>query len=160
MLEISWDDLDDDVKALLGVSDLLRTEEQLMREIILGAIDPIIASGPPFRFEEREPNQFYISIDVPGPCAQVDLGEAWEVARLDAEACRVTLEYDHSLEGTMRAYANTIAWLRFWSIRFPHAEQRERFEIECQARVEGLNRLRDKAKWKFDLPMVEALSNV
>jgi hypothetical protein len=113
MIEIDWDDLDDDVKALLSVSDLLRTEEQLMREMILDAIDPIIASGPPFRFEPREPDQFYISIDVPHPCAKVDLAEALEVYMADAEACRVTLEHDHSLEGTLRVYLNTIAWLRF-----------------------------------------------
>src|SRR2546425_1128936 len=90
--QFEFDELDDDLKALLGVSDQLRTEEQMAREIILNAIDPIIALGEPFRFEERDPDDFYISIDVPGPCAQVDLGKAWQVARLDAEACRVTLE--------------------------------------------------------------------
>jgi hypothetical protein len=160
MIEVSWDDLDEDVKALLGVSDLLRTEEEIMREIILGAIDPIVASGPPFRFEPREPNQFYISIDVPHPFAQVDLAQAWQVAQQDARACQLTLEYDHSLEATLNVYRNNISWLRFFSVRFPNAEWRERFEMELQARVEGLNRLREKAKWKFDLPMLEALSNV
>src|SRR5262245_28263247 len=105
ILEVGFDDLDDDVKALLEVSDLLRTEEQMMWEIILNAIDPIIASGPRFRFEEREPG----SIDVPHPFAQVDLALAWEVAQQDARACQLTLEHDHSLEATLRAYRNTIA---------------------------------------------------
>src|SRR6266567_3395123 len=62
--QFEFDELDDDLKALLGGSDQLRTEEQMAREIILNAIDPIIALGAPFRFEEREPDDFYISIDV------------------------------------------------------------------------------------------------
>jgi hypothetical protein len=77
--QFEFDALDDDLKALLSVSDQLRTEEQMAREIILNAIDPIIALGDPFRFERREPDDFYISIDVPGPCDQVDLAEALEV---------------------------------------------------------------------------------
>jgi hypothetical protein len=158
--QFEFDALDDDLKALLSVSDQLRTEEQMAREIILNAIDPIIALGDPFRFEEREPDDFYISIDVPGPCDQVDLAKALEVAQLDAKACQLTLEEDHSLEATLRVYCNTISWLRFLSVRFPNAEWRERFERELEARKEGLNRLREKAKWKFRLEVVEALSNV
>jgi hypothetical protein len=158
--QFEFDALDDNIKALLGASDQLRTEEQMAREIILNAIDPIIALGEPFRFEERDPDDFYISIDVPGPCAQVDLGKAWQVARLDAEACRLTLEHDHSLEATLRVYRNTIGWLRFWSVRWPNAEWRKRFERELRVREEGLDRLRDKAKWKFELEIMEALNNV
>jgi hypothetical protein len=155
-----FDALDDDLKALLRASDQLRTEEQMKREIILNAIDPIIALGDPFRFEEREPDDFYISIDVPEPWAQVDLAKAWEVARLDAEACRLVLEQDHSLEATLRVYRNTIGWLRFWSVRWPNTEWRERFEQELQARERGLDRLREKTKWKFEFEIMEALNNV
>jgi hypothetical protein len=158
--EFEFDALDDDLRALLGVSDQLRTEEQMAREIILNAIDPIIALGDPFRFEKREHNDFYISIDVPEPWAQVDLAKAWEVARLDAEACRLTLEYDHSLEATLRVYRNTICWLRFWSIRWPNAEWRERFELELEARRIGLDGLRRKARARFNLDMMQALENV
>jgi hypothetical protein len=158
--QFEFDALDDDLKALLSVSDQLRTEEQMAREIILNAIDPIIALGDPFRFERREPDDFYIGIDVPEPWAQVDLAKAWEVARLDAEACRLTLEHDHSLEATLRVYRNTIGWLRFWSVRWPNREWRERFERELQERERGLDRLRDKAKWKFELEIMEALNNV
>jgi hypothetical protein len=121
MIEIEFDNLDDDVKALLGVS-------------------------PPFRFEAREPNDFYISIDVPGPCAQVDLAQAWEIAQLDARACQLTLEHDHSFEATLRVYRNNLSWLRFWSVRFPDAEWRQRFELELGARRIGLDGLRRKAR--------------
>jgi hypothetical protein len=158
--QFEFDALDDDLKALLCGSDQLRTEEQMAREIILNAIDPIIALGDQFRFEEREHNDCYIGIDVPDPWAQVDLARAWEVARLDAEACRLTLEQDHSLEATLRVYRNTIGWLRFWSVRWPNTEWRERFERELRLREEGLDRLREKAKSKFELKIMEALNNV
>jgi hypothetical protein len=158
--QFEFDALDDDLKALLGASDQSRTEEQMVREIILNAIDPIIALGEPFRFERREPDDFYISIDVAAPWAQVDLAIAWEVAQQDAKACQLTLQHDHSLEATLRVYVNTIKWLRFWCVRLPNAEWRERFERKLQAREEGLNRLREKAKWRFELEIVGALANV
>jgi hypothetical protein len=155
VISVEFDELDDDVKSLLCVSDLLRTEEQMMREIILNAIDPLIASGPRFSFEDREPIGA-----VPHPCAQVDLGEAWETARVDAEACRDLLEEDNSIEATLRVYRNTIGWLRFWSLRFPNAEWREQFEMELQARQVGLERLRKKARVKFNFEMIQELENV
>jgi hypothetical protein len=155
--QFEFDALDDDLKALLCVSDQLRTEEQMAREIILNAIDPIIALGEPFRFEEREPNKIG---EVPKPWAQVDLAEAWEVAQVDAEACRVLLEEGHSIETTLSVYRNTIGWLRFWSVRCPNREWRERFERELRLREKVLNRLRDRAKWRFRFEIVEALNNV
>jgi hypothetical protein len=159
-LEVEWDDLDDDVKALLSVSDLLRTEEQIMREIILTAIDPIIPTGELFKFEDREPDDFYISSEVPKPFAKVDLAVAWEVAQLDARACKLTLQYDHSLEATLRVYRNTISWLKFLSVRFPDADLRRRLELELEARRIGLDGLRRKARATFNLDMMQALENV
>jgi hypothetical protein len=85
-IDVDWDTLAEDLKALLSVSGRLLTEEQMAREIILGAIDPIIASGPRFSFEDRDP------FDVPHPCAQVDLAKAWTETQIDAVACRDLLE--------------------------------------------------------------------
>jgi hypothetical protein len=158
--QFEFDELDDDLKALIAVSDQLRTEEQMVREIILNAIDAIIALGPRFRFEEREPSDFYISIDVAGPCAQVDLALAWEVAQLDARACQLTLEHDDGRDATLRVYRNTIAWLRFLSVRFPDAEWRQRFELELEARRSGLEELKSKARVRFNLEMIQELENV
>jgi hypothetical protein len=45
-------------------------------------------------------------------------------------------------------------------VRFPNGEWRERFERELQVREEGLNNLRDKAKWRFEFEIMEALNNV
>ena len=154
MIEVEWDDLDDDLKTLFCVSDQLYGEEQMAREIILNLIDPVIALGEPFSFEDRE------GLEVPLPWAQVDLGKAWQVARSDAEACRLTLEEDHSIEATLRVYRNTIGWLRFWSNRWPNREWRQRFERELRVREEVLNRLQDRAKWRFEFEIMEALNNV
>ena len=98
--------------------------------------------------------------EVPKPWAQVDLAEAWQVAQVDAEACRVLLEEDYSVEAALSVYRNTIGWLRFWSVRFPNGKWRERFEIELRVREEVLNRLQEKAKWRFEFEIVEVLNNV
>jgi hypothetical protein len=39
--QFEFDALDDDLKALLCGSDQLRTEEQMMREIILNGLHPV-----------------------------------------------------------------------------------------------------------------------
>jgi hypothetical protein len=154
-VEVEWDRLDDDLKSLLVVSDVW--EQQMARDIILSAIDPIpmTALGPSFSFEDREPIG-----GVPHPCAQVDLGKAWEAARIDAEACQDLLEEDGSLEATVAVYRNTISWLRFWSLRFPNEMWREGFERQLELREKGLRKLRDKAKLKFDIEVMQALENV
>jgi hypothetical protein len=154
-LEVEWDDLDDDVKSLLVVSDVW--EQPMARDIILSAIDPIpmTALGPSFSFEDREPIG-----DVPHPCATVDLAKAWSEAQIDAQACRDLLEEDGSLEAALIVYSNTISWLRFWALRFPNEMWREGFERQLEVREKGLNRLKGKAKLKFDIEMMQALENV
>jgi hypothetical protein len=97
---------------------------------------------------------------VPHPCAQVDLAEAWSEAQIDARACKDLLEEDCSLEASLRAYRNTIRWLRFWSLRFPNERWREGFERQLELRERGLRRLKDKAKFRFELEMMEALESV
>jgi hypothetical protein len=149
---IEWDALDDDLKALLTVSDLLVWKNDMAREIILDAIDPLIAAGPRFSFEDREP------FAVPHPCSQVDLAEAWTEAQIDAVACRDLLDEDCSREAALRVYRNTIGWLRFWSLRFPNEKWREQFERQLEVREKGLRKLRNKAMLKFELEIVEALN--
>jgi hypothetical protein len=151
-VEFEFDALDDDLKALLCGSDQLYGEEEMARKIILDLIDPVIALGEPFSFEDRD------SLEAPLPWAQVDLAKAWEVARSDAEACRLTLEEDHSVEATLRVYRNTIGWLRFWSNRWPNRQWRERFERELRVREKVLNRLQERAKWRFEFEIMEALN--
>lgn len=148
---IEWDDLDQDVKSLLS---LLPSKEQMARETILNAIDPIVPSGPRFSFEDRDP------FGVPHPCAQVDLANAWSEARRDVEACRDLLDENNSVRATLIVYSNTIRWLEFWSLRFPNGEWREQFQRQLRVREAGLNRLKEKAKWKFEIKIMNALNNI
>lgn len=153
LIDVVWDDLDDDLKALLSICDVW--EQPMAREIILGAIDPIIANGPRFSFEDRE-----VIEDVPHPCAQIDLARAWSEAQIDARACKALLEADGSFEAALRVYRNTIGWLRFWSLRFPNERWREGFERQLEVREKAINRLWRKSKLKAELEIMQALENV
>jgi hypothetical protein len=156
-IDVEWDDLADDLKALIGISDLsqmLRSEEEMAREIILDALDPITASGPRFCFDDREP------LDVPHPCAQVDLARAWTEAQADVVACRDLMEADSGVEVALRVYRNTIRWLAFWTLRFPDREWREAFERQLRVREAVLERLKTRAGWRFEIEMLEELKNV
>ena len=93
---------DEDAQAFMElVADRLMTEAQLARKLILDSIDPITALGDEFTFERREPSPYYISLEVPDICAQVDLIEAWKITKLDMEACAQVLEHDNSLVATL-----------------------------------------------------------
>jgi hypothetical protein len=153
-------DVDDDLSELLGLCDQLLTEEQMRRRIILETIDPIIPCGDLFTFKQREPSELFISPEVPKPFDRVDLAVAWQVAQADARACRLVLERDHSLAASLRVYRNTIAWLRFLSVRFPNEQQRAMFERALEERMLGLAALKAKARMRFRLEMMEELENV
>ena len=159
-MRVNLEDLDDDLRDLLEVCDLWRTEEEMMREMLLNAIDPITPLGDRFVFEKREPNDFYVSLEVPEPGAQVDLGVACEVAQKDAKACQLVLESDPSLEAVIRVYKNTLDWLRFWSVRFPNAEVRESLAKELEWRWFGLQALKARARERFNLEMIRELDAV
>jgi len=135
-------------------------EEMMVREMMVNAIDPIIPLNEPFTFENREPNDYYISLEVPGIGDRVDLFRAFEVSLLDARACRLVLEHDHSTSATLRVYRNTIQWLAFWSVRYPSEEGRAKFDKELEARTAGLKALKLKAQLKFDFRMMEELENI
>jgi hypothetical protein len=160
VIEFDLDDLDDDLRALLGLSDLLKTEAQMLREMVLDAIDPIVPLGERFKFEKREASPFYISLEVPEPSARVDLAVAWEVAQKDAKACQLVLESDPSVQGVVRVYRNTLGWLRFWSVRFPDAEVRETLTKEFEWRWFGLKALKAKARERFNLEIIRELDAV
>jgi hypothetical protein len=121
---------------------------------MLGVIDPVIALGPRFKFES------WARLEVPKPYADVDLGEAWEACREDAHTCQRILETDGSLEAVLIAYRNSVQWSRFWAERFPSSEWRMRFWEGSVRLEEGLERLREKANWKFEIGMVKELSNI
>jgi hypothetical protein len=154
------DRIDGDLLELLIVSGKLKTEEQLMRKALLDAVDPVIATGPEFEFEDRPDDEMYISLDVPDSGSRVDLAVAWTVAQADAKACALVLERDHSFAATLRVYKNTLGWLRFWSRRFPNDQQRMRFERQLSERKARLEWLKDEAGYKFKFHLLEELKAI
>jgi hypothetical protein len=89
----------------------------------------------------------------------VDLHEALGVAEKDARACELILECG-DIDAVLRAYRNTILWLRFWSVRAPQAEWRARFAQELEVRELGLADFRAKALRKGNMKMLGALDAI
>jgi hypothetical protein len=160
VIEIDLDDLDLDVIEFLEMSGKLRTREQLMRKFVLDVVDPVIALGDPFIFEQREDRDDYISPEVPGSDAQVDLAVAGRVAELDARACSIVLERDNSFDATFLVYKNTLGWVVFWSHRHPNERWRKRFAEQLEERKEGLEELKTKATYQFRLGLLEELRSI
>ena len=154
-------ELDPDVIELLEVSGKLRTKEQIVREIVLEAIDPINAFGPEFIFESR-PNDdpMYLSLEVPDFGDQVDLAHAWTIAQLDAKAAALILDRDNSLAATLRVLRNQHQWFAFWASRFPHDGWRQRFATQLAERQEALEALKMKAGCHFRLEVLNELKAI
>jgi hypothetical protein len=70
------------------------------------------------------------------------------------------MDRDHSIEASLRVYRNIIAWLRFWSVRFPNEEAREEFERQLEERMIGLAALKARARMRFKLEELEELESV
>ena len=160
VIEIDCDGLDPDVLELLSISGKLRTREELMRKLVLDAIDPAIPLGPQFEFEGRPDDPMYLSLEVPDSNAQVDLAQAWTIAQLDAQAASLVLNRDNSLAATIRVYSNQLRWLAFWAWRFPNDLWRRKFEAELIERQAGLNELRMKAQLRLRLDVIEELKAI
>jgi hypothetical protein len=159
-VEVSWDELDPDVVEFLVMSGKLRSREELMRKFVLDAIDPIIALGDEFIFQQREDRDDYISLEVPDSTAQCDLAVAWKVAVLDARACSIVLDRDDSFDATLRVYKNSLGWMTFWSCRHPNEAWRKRFAAQLEERKEGLEELKTKATYQFRLGLLAELKTI
>ena len=154
-------ELDPDVIELLKVSGKLRSRDQIMRKLVLDAIDPAIPMGREFEFEPRPHNDpMYLSLEVPDSGAQVDLAHAWTIAQLDAQASARILDRDDSLAATVRVYINQLRWLAFWAWRFPNEVWRQKFETQLMERQAGLNELRLKAQLTFRFDVLDKLKSV
>jgi hypothetical protein len=133
----------EEIKSLCGST--VREICMMARAFILVEMDPIHATGEPFVFPRgapgSQPDFCWISPEVPGPYANVDLLEALSVTERDAQACDLTLKVDNSIEATLRVYKNSIAWMRFWAVRSPSAECRETSARNLERMEEGLSEL-------------------
>jgi hypothetical protein len=160
VLEIDLDELDEDVVELLLVSGKLRTREQLMRKAISDALDPIIALGNEFEFEQRPDDELYISLEVPDRNSVVDLALAWRIALLDARACALVLDRDHSLAATIRVYKNVVDWLAFWAVRHPNDRWRAEFGANLAVRRLVVQQFQRRAAVRSKFAMLGELSAI
>src|SRR4051812_24975436 len=95
----------------------------MVRELAAADFDPISAQGERFEFSQPHlvgPNYFQRR-NVPQPDANVDLFVAWDQAKTDAEIGRYLLDKHPSKALATDVHKNTIAWFRFWAVRWPIA---------------------------------------
>jgi hypothetical protein len=107
---------------------------KMVRAIVVRGLDPI-----------DEEVEFLANVcrlnAVPAPNARIDLLEAFAHAQRDIDRCLEMLADDPSGATFRQVEANTMAWLRFWSVREPMAVGRERAAEELRAweeqRIDG-----------------------
>lgn len=115
-----------------------------MASIIASAqIDPIEATGAPFVFQNRRLNceavlldPLWINEEVPQPDADVDLIDAFEEWKRDAERAAKVLDGKPPLAKVLAIHQNHRDWFRFWAVRYPVPEAREMF-ARCSAEREA-----------------------
>jgi hypothetical protein len=159
MIEIDLDELDDDLAEFIIM--ISKPKEAAMREIIVRSIDPLQNVGLCFEFEPRPDDEFYLSLEVPPPDADVDIIICWKIAQLDALAASRILDRPYSsIEDIVVVYRNLISWLAFWEQRFPSKAWRERFSLQLADRRAGLAALKHKAKYQIRPDIVEELEAI
>jgi hypothetical protein len=62
-----------------------------------------------------------------------------------------------AIPATLRVFRNTIAWLKFWSVRFPRPEWRATFAQELDDMEERQSELRAKAFRTGNSEMIKGL---
>jgi hypothetical protein len=150
-------DLIEWLRSMMQTVPIGEWEGSWMQRIIA---DSGIAIGDPFEFGERPDDPRFISPEVPKPYSQVDLARAFEVAQADARACRRVLDGDPAIEDVLRAYVNTIWWLRFWSEHCPDPAERVKLGKALEDREAKLERFKARARLRLDFECMEAFENV
>ena len=147
------DDLIDRLERLSQKVDIPIWELAEMASIIASKqIDPIEATGAPFLFQNRRPNceailldPLWINEEVPAPDADVDLIDAFEEWKRDAERAAEVLEGKPPLAKVLAIHQNHRDWFRFWAVRCPVAEAREVFARCLAEREAAMARLLERA---------------
>ena len=82
--------------------------------------------------------------DVPEPHANCNNQEAWKVAQRHARKVKELLENNPTLATLLRCQWNIASWLRYWSVRFPDSDFREKFAAELAAAEEDIARAQER----------------
>lgn len=108
----------------------------IMNELATAGFDPIEAEGKAFEFSGGPAvvsRDYFEHRKVPAPYANVDLIVAWDQTQTDAEIGRYLLDNHPSKAVAAAVIKNTIDWCRFWAVRHPISEGRERFKALADA---------------------------
>ena len=82
--------------------------------------------------------------DVPEPRANCNNQEAWKMAQRHARRVKELLESNPTLATLLLVQWNIASWLRYWSVRFPDPDFREKFAAELTAAEEDIARQQEK----------------
>ena len=141
--------------SIVEISDLARMFASM-------EIDPLDKKGKVFVFD-RNPRTAPIELDdfssfstsVPPPDANVDLFEATEECRRDAENCQWALNHDLSIEHLRAISLNQLDWQRFWAVRHPNPAMRELFANRVKegeaAMIENAEKAEDQLQRRLRL---------
>ena len=113
--------------------------------IIQGELDPERdLDGPPYRFWGGVDLS-----DVPEPRANCNNQEAWKVAQRHARRVKELLENNPTLATLLLVQWNIASWLRYWSVRFPDPDFREKFARELALAEEDIARGQERMLLKM-----------
>jgi hypothetical protein len=157
-LVFDGDDLIELLRSMVRSVPIGEWEGSWMQQFYLACGSPPL--GDPFEFGERPDDAWFISPEVPEAHAQVDLMRAWEVAQADGRACRLVLDGDAAIEDVLRAYVNTVRWMRFWADRCPDPAERVKLGKALEDREAKLQRFRARARRRLDFEVMEGLEHV
>ena len=73
---------------------------------------------------------------VPEPSDLIDLREAWRKSRIDEITCQCILAQNPTMSDLIDVQLNCYRWLRFWSIRDPDPEWREKLRQMVASTIE------------------------
>ncbi|AWO87697.1 MULTISPECIES: hypothetical protein [Bradyrhizobium] len=102
----------------------------IMSELATEGFDPVEAEGKAFEFTSSHliGPDYFEHRNVPEPDANVDLFVAWDQTKFDADIGRYLLDNHPSKATAASVFKNTLAWFRFWAVRWPIPEGRARFK--------------------------------
>jgi hypothetical protein len=115
---------------------------KFVKAIVCFELDPIIAEGEPFMFNDPrttafdDANFYALNDRVPKPDDDVDLMESLKQWQKDSVAMRRLCEHhgdELTFETVARIFLQNAAWVEFWAVRHPLGETRERYSALARA---------------------------
>jgi hypothetical protein len=143
-----WDDLEHTelLKEISAESGLTIKEViKVALKVVSDLLDPLPAQDRVGTYEFD-----HVRLGPPGPEADCDLTQAWSYGIEAAKDNEQALQDGDklTLREALDIFRETVAWLRFWATRHPHAEWRQKFAEELKAAEADGQEIIEKAKAK------------